>query len=291
MATPQPGILLPIPPLARYLTFSLQPGVNPRGPLRKFAALADGDHLVAGLGESLVLALGRRIVGLRAFPSGTGAGFDIPSTPSALWVWARGEDRGELFHRSRRVERTLAPAFRLEQALDAFRHDRSRDLTGYEDGTENPKGGKARKAALVADPGLAGSSFVAVQQWEHQFERFEAMTPRQRDATFGRRRSSNEEIAGAPASAHVKRTAQESFDPEAFVVRRSMPWAEAMRAGLVFVSFGSSLDKFEAQLRRMAGLEDGITDALFGFTRPVSGAYYWCPALRRGRLDLAPLGL
>jgi len=291
MASPQPGILLPVPPRARYLTFSLQPGLNPRGTLRKLAALADGNHLVAGFGESLVLALGRRIEGLRAFPSGTGAGFDIPSKQSALWIWARGEDRGELFHRSRLVERTLAPAFRLEQALDAFRHDRSSDLTGYEDGTENPKGRKARKAALVADPGLAGSSFVAVQQWEHQFERFEAMTPGQRDAAFGRRRSSNEEIAGAPASAHVKRTAQESFDPEAFVVRRSMPWAEAMRAGLVFVSFGSSLDKFEAQLRRMAGLEDGITDALFKFTRPVSGAYFWCPALRRGRLDLAPLGL
>jgi len=164
VTTPQPGILLPIPPLARYLTFSLHPGVDPRGTLRKLTALADGDRLVAGIGESVVLALGRRIGGLRVFPSCTGAGFDIPSTPSALWIWARGEDRGELFHRSR----------------------------------------------------------------------------------------------------HVKRTAQESFEPEAFVVRRSMPWA---------------------------GLEDGITDALFKFTRPVSGAYFWCPALRRGHLDLAPLGL
>jgi putative iron-dependent peroxidase len=51
------------------------------------------------------------------------------------------------------------------------------------------------------------------------------------------------------------------------------------------------LDAFEAQLRRMAGLDDGITDALFKFTRPVTGAYFWCPAMRRGRLDLAPLGL
>ena len=291
MSAPQPGILLPIPPLARYLAFSLRPGANPRAPLRRLSALADGERLVAGIGQSLVLALGRRIEGLRGFPSCAGAGFDIPSTPSALWIWARGEDRGELFHRSRLVERTLAPAFRLEQALDAFCHDRGRDLTGYEDGTENPKGGKARKAALVSAPALAGSSFAAVQQWEHQFERFEAMTPRQRDAAVGRRRSNNEEIAGAPPSAHVKRTAQESFEPEAFVVRRSMPWAEATRAGLVFVAFGASLDSFEALLRRMAGLEDGITDALFKFTRPVSGAYFWCPGLRRGRLDLAPLGL
>jgi len=60
-------------------------------------------------------------------------------------------------------------------------------------------------AAIVQAPSrLAGSSFAAIQQWEHQFERFEAMTPRQRDAAVGRRRSSNEEIAGAPASCSLR---------------------------------------------------------------------------------------
>jgi putative iron-dependent peroxidase len=288
----QPGILLPIPPHARYLTFSLKPGVNPREPLRELRDAADGERVVAGIGASLALALGRNIEGLRAFPSHTGAGFDVPSTPSALWIWVRGEDRGELFNRSRLIERKLARAFRLEQALDAFRHDRGRDLTGYEDGTENPRGKRARIAAIVQAPSpLAGSSFVAVQQWEHQFERFEAMSPRQRDDAIGRRRSSNEEIDGAPPSAHVKRTAQENFEPAAFVVRRSMPWADAMRAGLVFIAFGCSLDAFEAQLRRMVGLDDGITDALFKFTHPVTGAYYWCPGMRRGRLELGAVGL
>ena len=34
----------------------------------------------------------------------------------------------------------LAPAFRLQRVLDAFQYDASRDLTGYEDGTENPQG-------------------------------------------------------------------------------------------------------------------------------------------------------
>jgi putative iron-dependent peroxidase len=59
----------------------------------------------------------------------------------------------------------------------------------------------------------------------------------------------------------------------------------------MFVAFGASLDAFEAQLRRMAGLDDGITDALFQFTRPITGAWFWCPAIRRGQLDLGPLGL
>ena len=89
----------------------------------------------------------------------------------------------------------------------------------------------------------------------------------------------------------MKRTAQESFTPEAFVLRHSMPWADATRAGLVFVAFGRSLDAFEAQLKRMAGEEDGTVDALFTFTRPVTGAYFWCPPVRNGRLDLRAIGL
>ena len=175
MSTSQPGILAPIPPHARHLTLSLRPGANPRPQLRKLSRLVDGGHTVAGIGASLTLELGRNIEGLRGFPAYTGAGLEIPSTPAALWLWVRGEDRGELYHRSRLLERALAPAFQLTQALDAFRHDRGRDLTGYEDGTENPKGRKARAAAIVRTPSrLAGSSFAAVQQWEHRFERFEA---------------------------------------------------------------------------------------------------------------------
>ena len=49
---------------------------------------------------------------------------------------------------------------------------------------------------------------------------------------------------------------------------------------------------FEAQMRRMAGLDDGITDALFRFTHPLTGAYFWCPPVATdGRLDLRALGL
>jgi putative iron-dependent peroxidase len=69
-------------------------------------------------------------------------------------------------------------------------------------------------------------------------------------------------------------------------MRRSMPWADGERAGLMFVAFGRSFDAFEAQLRRMVGVDDGITDAMFNFTRPLTGAYFWCPPLRNGRLDL-----
>jgi putative iron-dependent peroxidase len=130
-----------------------------------------------------------------------------------------------------------------------------------------------------------------VQQWVHDLDKFAAMPRKKQDDSIGRRKSDNKELGNAPPSAHVKRTAQESFSPEAFVLRRSMPWVDARQAGLVFVAFGKSVDAFEAQLKRMAGAEDGTVDALFTFTRPVTGAYFWCPPVKNGRLDLRAIGL
>ncbi|MNH39955.1 putative deferrochelatase/peroxidase YfeX [compost metagenome] len=74
-----------------------------------------------------------------------------------------------------------------------------------------------------------------------------------------------------------------------------MPWAlhspSGEKAGLMFAAFGRSFDAFEAQMRRMLGQEDGIVDALFRFSTPVTGSYLWCPPMRGGQLDLRQLGL
>jgi putative iron-dependent peroxidase len=289
----QKGILAPVPKQACYLSFAIAPEMNPAGSLRNLCRLADGHKTVVGLGLSLVRALGCEVQGLKVFPCYTGAGFDVPSTPEALWCWLRGDDRGELVHRARAIVQSVAPALQLQQTIDSFRYKSGYDLSGYEDGTENPKGAAAVKAAVSAGqgPGLDGGSFVAVQQCIHHLDTFEAMTSHKRDHTIGRRKRDNKELSNAPACAHVKRTAQESFNPAAFILRRSMPWAEAQQAGLVFVAFGNSFDAFDALLRRMVGAEDGIVDALFSFTRPLSGSYYWCPPMKRGRLDLRAVGL
>lgn len=291
--TPQPGILAPLPPQARYISVIQREGSDPRDALRALATHAAGEGLVVGLGAGLVASLGGHINGLRSFEGISGAKMRLPSTPAALWLWLRGDDRGELLHRSRTLCQLLAPAFDLQQITDAFVHAGGKDLSGYEDGTENPTGEDALAAACVPlEAGaLAGSSFVAVQRWRHNMPKFDAMTRAQQDACVGRERDSNEEMDDAPASAHVKRTAQENFEPEAFVLRRSMPWTEGNEGGLVFVAFGHSFDAFEAQLRRMSGAEDGITDGLFRFTQPETGAYFWCPGVRGGQLDLRPLGL
>lgn len=289
----QPGILAPVPSLARYLVFQREPAADPRQALGNLRDLTHGPQIVVGVGHSLVLALGREIEGLKVFPSNISTKGDVPSTPADLWVWLRGEDRGELFHLARTIERAVSPAFQLVQVIDAFRYGKGLDLIGYEDGTENPKDAAAIEACSVSGsgPGLDGSSFVAVQQWVHDLDKFERMPSDEQDNSIGRRKSDNEELEDAPESSHVKRTAQESFDPEAFVLRRSMPWADEHNGGLVFVAFGKTFYAFEAQLNRMVGNEDDISDALFRFTRPITGSYFWCPPLKNERLDLAALGL
>jgi putative iron-dependent peroxidase len=261
--------------------------------LSDLAQIADGNSVVVGIGQPAVLALGKNIAQLRPFPTNFGAGLVLPSSSPALWCWLRGHDRGDLLHASKQIVDVVSTAFSLDGVIDAFSHGGGRDLTGYEDGTENPQGQKAVDAAVARGlgDGMDGSSFVAVQLWVHDFKAFNAMSRDDQDNSIGRRKSDNEELADAPESSHVKRTAQESFEPTAFVLRRSMPWAEGMRGGLNFVAFGRSFDAFEAQLKRMVGAEDGITDALFKFTLPVSGSYFWCPPMRGSQLDLRALGL
>jgi len=289
----QIGILAEVPAHARYVFYDLLPGVDAKEALAELKECEVGEDVVIGLGSALVWAAGGAIEGLHAHPPMIGPGVSIPSTPHSLMVWHRGTDRGDIILAARELEEDLEEFFEVDAVVDGFRYGGGRDLTGYVDGTENPKGDDAVKAAFVsgAGPGLDGSSFVAIQKWEHELDNFFDMSDEERDLTIGRRLEDDTEIEDAPATAHVKRTEQESFDPPAFVLRRSMPWADEDGEGLVFVAFGESFDAFEAQLRRMVGIEDGIVDALFAFTRPVAATYFWCPPVADGSLDLRALGI
>ena len=169
------------------------------------------------------------------------------------------------------------------------------DLTGYEDGTENPKGRKAAKAAIVAaGAGLAGSSFVAVQRWAHDLDYFSTCRPARRDAVDRPPpRHQRGDRVRRRAARTSKRSTQEDFDADrlhgAPLHVRSRP--DKHEGAGVHLPMCAQLDTFERQMRRMAGLDDGIADALFTFSRPVTGGYYWCPPLRGGRPDLRILGV
>lgn len=288
----QPGVLAERPVVGRSITFRIMPEGDVAGALKRLRDELDPAASVVGIGEPTVRALGRSIPGLSTFPAMSGPGCSVPSTQQALWFLLGGPDRGVVFDIGERIRGLLSSAFLAEDVLDTFTYHGGRDLTRFEDGTENPKNEDAVAAAIVGGGSpIAGSSFAAVQRWVHDLGRFHGMSPERRNDVIGRDADSNEELEDAPESAHVKRTAQESFQPAAFMVRRSMPWATAERQGLEFIAFVESLDRFERMMRRMVGHDDGIADGLFSFSHPVTGGYYWCPPVKGGRLDLSALGL
>lgn len=287
----QSGILLPLPPRGRFLQFKAPLEGDLRSALRNLAEEEWDEGAVFGLGPSACAALESPISGLSKFPSFAEAKVDVPATPAAAWCFLRGEDPGELLQRGRKLAELLAPGLYVSESFDSFKYREGRDLTGYLDGTENPKPELAPEVALLSGQGagLDGGAFVSVQRWVHDLSYFASWPQQQQDHAIGRRLSDNEELDDAPITAHVKRTAQESFSPEAFMLRRSMPYTCGEDEGLMFVSFARSLQPFEDQLRRMVGAEDGQVDALFRFSVPVSGANFFCPPMSKGRLDLSAL--
>lgn len=283
----QPAVLADRPPVGRTLLFRIAPQSDVPAALRR---LRDGLSLecgVVGIGEPLVLALKKTVDGLRTFPAMSGAACSVPSTQEALCFLLRGADRGIVFDLTQNIRELLGDAFLLVDSNDTFTYHGGRDLTRFEDGTENPKGDDAATAALRED----GSSFLVVQRWVHDLSRFRDLDEEDRELLIGRRAESNEEIEDAPPSAHIKRTEQESFDPPMFMLRKSMPWANATQEGLEFVAQVKALDVFEIMMKKMVGHEDGIVDGLFTFSRPVTGGYYWCPRIAGERLDLTALGI
>ena len=190
----QPGILEEVPAFARYMTCSLKTDADPAEVIQLLKPHVDGMSLVAGFGDDLIRALHVTVPLLHDFPDHSKAEVTIPSTPSSLWLWFRGDTSGEVVLESRKLRTVLEPAFEIVDVVDAFKHGIGQDLTGYEDGTENPEDEEALDTGFAED----GSSYVAVQKWVHDFSQFNAMSTEEQDLSIGRQISDNEEIEDAP---------------------------------------------------------------------------------------------
>lgn len=284
MAQAQTHILLPPSPHALFLTLGMQAHADALPALKALRQFWKPDHGVVGLGAPLVAALGAPVPGLKAFGTVHGPGVVYPATQGALWLALYDADPGQLLLRARTALAALGDAFVVEDQTAAYTFEGGKDLSGFVDGTANPDGDAATQTAVCSGgAGMAGSSFVHVQRWVHQLAVLERMDAAEKDDVIGRRLADNEEMEDAPASAHVKRTEQESVG---FLLRRSMPWGDVASHGLVFVAYSTGCEAFLRHLNRMVGAADGVVDALNRFSRPVTGGWYWCPPLHNGGLDL-----
>ena len=214
-------------------------------------------------------------------------GYTMPATQHDLWVWAAGHAYHKVFDVAREAIAALAPVASFVDEVAGWTYKESRDLTGFIDGTENPRLSEAPEVALIPDgsPG-AGGSVVLVQKWMHDAAAFEALPLEEQEKVIGRTKETSteldEEVRGAQS--HVSRTVIEVNGVEQHIFRRNTPFGTATEHGTMFIGFSCDQQRLARMLNRMAGAEDGIRDALTRYTTAVSGAYYFVPsveALRR----------
>jgi porphyrinogen peroxidase len=218
-------------------------------------------------------------------------GYTMPATQHDLWVWVAGHAYHTVFDVAREVIAVLAPVARLASEVAGWTYKESRDLTGFIDGTENPRLSEAPEVALFPDgsPG-AGGSVVLIQKWTHDAAAFDALPLEAQEKVIGRTKETSieldEEVRGAQS--HVSRTVVEENGVEHHIFRRNSPFGTATEHGTMFIGFSNDQQLLARMLDRMAGAEDGIRDALTIYTTAVSGAYYFVPSLEALRRFASP---
>jgi putative iron-dependent peroxidase len=183
-----------------------------------------------------------------------------------------------------RLARLFDSVGTLMEEVAGFRYLDSRDLTGFIDGTENPKGAGRAAAALIGreDPDYAGGSYVAVQRYVHDLAKWRLMGDREQERIIGRTKPDSMELPASkkPATAHISRVVIKEDEEELQILRHSYPYGTVKEAGLFFVAYTKSLDIFDRMLQRMMGASgDGLHDRLMEFSHAVTGAAFFVPSL------------
>src|SRR5262245_28582546 len=147
---------------------------DPRGGWDALRAL-DPSGAVVGIGTPLLQAAGVSVPGSKPFSRLQGGGVVMPATQHALWAYVVGDTQGDVFLRAEQLIAALGPPFHIAASTPLMRYRDGRDLLGYRDGTENPKGDAAWDAALIAEGPWSGGSFALVQRYLHARPRFQAL--------------------------------------------------------------------------------------------------------------------
>ncbi len=121
METYQAGILQAVPEQALYLSFNIRQAMSQHHAIENLQTIDTRDNVI-GIGQSLLSRFKLSFPGLKTMPDFSSDRITLASTPVDLWYWLRGDDRGELLHRARRIIRQLSPSFELSASVDAFKY-------------------------------------------------------------------------------------------------------------------------------------------------------------------------
>lgn len=289
--TAQSGILLEHCKAGIYLEADITDFAAIPQACRDFCARLD-DFLArypdANLGA--VVAFGhqawRRLAGadsapqLKSFTALGKGGLSAPATQNDLLVHIQSNRPDVNFSVAQAAVAAFGSAVEIRQEIHGFRWVEERDLTGFIDGTENPKDEQRAAVALIAEGADAGGSYVFTQRWEHDLDKWAKLSDEKQESVIGRTKPDSVELDDVPPTSHVGRVDLKENGEGLKILRQSLPYGTASGTnGLFFISYCACLHNIEQQLLSMFGELDGKTDRLLGFTKPVTGSYYFAPSL------------
>lgn len=269
-----------------YLEFDIVDGVSPAtaiGALADLDASRDttgGVNVVSGVRPELwaVAAPSAAPSGLASFtePVVGADGYTMAATQHDLALWIAGPTYDVVFDAALTCITELNNVATLASEIVGWAYHHDRDLTGFEDGTENPKLVEAPDVALIPDgQSGAGGSIWLLQQWKHDTAAWLSLDDAHQEQVIGRTKPDSIELNPNPITSHVTRTDQDDFG---HIFRRNTGYGSVSDHGTMFVGFCAKQAPLADMLDSMAGVATP-RDNLTYYSAALTGAYYFVPSL------------
>ncbi len=298
-AVAQP-VSAPLSRAAIFLVVTINPGADNSAAVRSFCADFAGlvravefRDLEAGL--SCVLGIGSeawdRLFGsqrpaelhpFREFRSGPRHAI---ATPGDLLFHIRAKRMDLCFEIAAQITGRLGEAVTAVDEVHGFRYFDDRDLLGFVDGTENPRGAAVIEAALIGaeDPAFAGGSYVITQKYIHDLAGWNALSTEAQERIIGRRKLDDVELDDSvkPTFAHNALTTITENGQERQIVRDNMPFGRVGTGefGTYFIGYCRTPRVTEQMIENMfVGKPPGNYDRILDFSRAVTGTLFFVPS-------------
>ena len=207
------------------------------------------------------------------------------ATPADLLFHIRARDMDLCFELVTQIMARIGTAVSSVDETHGFQYFDARDLLGFVDGTENPRGNAASDAALVGgeDSAFAGGSYVIIQKYLHDMDKWNALATEEQERIIGRKKLSDIELSDAakPSSAHSALTTIVEDGEEVKILRANMPFGRPGHGefGTYFIGYSRSPRTTEQMLENMfIGRPPGNYDRILDFSRTVSGSLLFAPS-------------
>src|SRR5271156_3951165 len=285
---------------AIFLVVTLNPGTDNRATLRSFCADLSGLLRAVEFRDlegqlSCVMGFGSeawdRLFGsprpaeLHPFREFRGGARHAVATPGDLLFHIRAKRMDLCFELATQFMARIGQAVSPVDEVHAFRYFDDRDLIGFVDGTENPRGAAAIDAVLVGeeDAVFAGGSYVMVQKYLHDLDGWNALSTETQERIIGRSKLSDIELDDSvkPTSAHSALTTIVEDGKEIKILRDNMPFGRVGYGeyGTYFIGYSRSPRTIEQMLENMfVGRPPGNYDRLLDFSRAVTGNLFFVPS-------------